>query len=106
MEQRMEEKFEMIICIANAGFSGEVMDVARRAGVTGGTVVHARGTASKSAEETFQIAINPDKDLIIMAVNAKIKDAVLKSIYDECGFTTNAGAVAFSLPIISSAGIK
>ena len=102
----MEEKFEMIVCISNAGFSGEVMDVAREAGVTGGTVIHARGTASKKAEEIFQITINPEKDLIIMAVNAKIKDGVLKAIYDKCGFTTNAGAVAFSLPISTSIGIK
>lgn len=102
----MEEKFEMILCIANSGFSGEVIDVARAVGVTGGTVIHARGTASKKAEETFQITINPEKDLLIMAVNSKIKDDVLKAIYDRVGIGTNAGAVAFSLPITSSIGIK
>ena len=106
MGEKLEEKFEMIICVANSGFSGEVMDVARAVGVTGGTVIHARGTASKKAEEAFQITINPEKDLIIMAVNSKIKDDVLKAIYDKCGFTTNAGAVAFSLPITNSVGIK
>lgn len=102
----MEEKFEMIICISNAGFSGEVIDIARAVGVKGGTVVHARGTASKKAEETFKITINPEKDLLIMAVQSKIKDDVLKAIYDRAGIGTNAGTVAFSLPITSSIGIK
>lgn len=102
----MDEKFEMIIVIANAGFSGDVMDAAREVGATGGTVIHARGTGRKEAEETFKITVNPDKDLIIIAVNVKIKDDVLKAIYDKAGLNTEANAVAFSLPISSSVGIK
>ena len=102
----MDEKFEMIIVIANAGFSGDVMDAAREVGATGGTVIHARGTGRKEAEETFKITVNPDKDLIIIAVNVKIKDDVLKAIYDKAGLNSEANAVAFSLPISSSVGIK
>lgn len=102
----MDEKFEMIIVIANAGFSGDVMDAAREVGATGGTVIHARGTGRKEAEETFKITVNPDKDLIIIAVNVKIKDDILKAIYDKAGLNSEANAVAFSLPISSSVGIK
>lgn len=102
----MNEKFEMIVVIVNAGFSGEVMDIAREVGVTGGTVIHARGTGRKEAEETFKITINPEKDLILIAASQNIKDDVLKAIYDKAGFRTDANAVAFSLPISSSVGIK
>ncbi len=100
------EKFEMIVVIANAGFSGEVMDAARAVGAKGGTVMHARGTGRKEAEETFKITINPEKDLIFIAVNEKVKDDVMKAIYDRAGLNTEANAVAFSLPISSSVGIK
>lgn len=100
------DKFEMIIVIANAGFSGEVMDAARAVGAKGGTVMHARGTGRKEAEETFKITVNPEKDLIIIAVNEKIKDDVMKAIYDRAGLNTDANAVAFSLPINSSVGIR
>ena len=107
MERRIVvDKFEMIIVIANAGFSGEVMDVARASGAMGGTVVHARGTGRKEAEETFKITVNPEKDLIIIAVNANVKDDVLKAIYDRAGLNTEANAVAFSVPIDSAVGIK
>ena len=105
-EEKIMDKFEMIVCIANAGFSGEVMDVARSAGAMGGTVMHARGTGRKEAEETFKITINPEKDLILIAVNEKIKDDVMKAIYDRAGLNTDANAVAFSLPISSSVGIR
>lgn len=101
-----KSKYEMIICIVNAGFSGEVMDVAREVGATGGTIIHARGTVNKKAEETFKITVSPEKDLLLLAVNANIKDDVLKAIYDHVGFGTDGNGVAFSMPIIDALGIK
>lgn len=98
--------FEMIFCIVNAGFSGEVMDAARAEGATGGTIIHARGTAKKSAEETFKITISPEKDIVMLAVHNDIKDAVLKAIYKEVGLGTDGNGVAFSLPITNAVGIK
>lgn len=98
--------FEMIICVVNAGFSGEVMDIARREGATGGTIVHARGTANPKAEEEFKITINPEKDLILITVRNEIKDNILKAIYNEAGLGTDANGVAFSLPVSDVVGIK
>ena len=44
-ENRMEKEgtHELIIVIANQGFTDKVMDAARAAGATGGTSVHAKG---------------------------------------------------------------
>ena len=99
-------KYETIICIANAGFSGEVMDAARKGGATGGTILHARGTARKKAEEEFKITINPEKDFILIVVRADLKDNIMKSIYEHAGLNTDANCVAFSLPVTKALGIK
>lgn len=99
-------EYEMIVCVVNAGFSGEVMDVARREGATGGTIVHARGTANPNAEQEFQITINPEKDLLLLTVKSDIKDNILKAIYNEAGLGSDANAVAFSLPVTNVVGIK
>ena len=101
-----KKSFEMIFCVVNSGFSGEVMNAARSAGATGGTILHARGTANRKAEEEFQITINPEKDLVLIAVSADIKDAVLKAIYDQAGLTNEAHGIAFSMPISDYIGIK
>ncbi|MBR5896110.1 MAG: P-II family nitrogen regulator [Lachnospiraceae bacterium] len=98
-------KFEMVCCIVNAGFSDLVMEAARSEGATGGTVIHARGTANKEAEAIFQITIQPDKDFIMLLVPAKIKDAVLHAIYQKAGLDTNGQGIAFSLPVSKTAGI-
>ena len=102
----VKRDFEMIFCIVNAGFSGDVMDAARTAGATGGTIIHARGTANKNAEETFKITVNPEKDLVMLAVHKDIKDDVLTAIYEKAGLNTDGHGVAFSIPINDAVGIK
>ncbi len=99
-------KYEMILCIVNAGFSDMVMDAARAEGVGGGTVIHARGTANKEAERIFQITIQPDKDVVMMLVEASIKDRVLHAIYKKAGLDTNGQGIAFSMPVSGTAGLS
>ena len=102
----MKVEYHLIIVIVNAGFSAEVMEIAKKEGVTGGTIVHARGSARPEAEAEFNIPISPEKDLIYIAVRDNIKDNVLKAIYEETGLGTQAQGIAFSLPITSQIGIK
>ena len=74
---------ELILCIVNTGFSEIVMDAAKEVGARGGTVIHARGTANKEAEEFFHITIQPDKEIVMILVASEIKDNVLHAIYQS-----------------------
>ena len=49
----MKKNYKCIFAIVNTGFSEVAMDSARSAGATGGTILTARGTASKDAEKFF-----------------------------------------------------
>lgn len=100
------KKFELIICIVNAGFSEEVMDAAREVGVRGGTVIHARGTANKDAEAFFHITIQPEKEAVLMLVDDAIKDDVLHALYNKAGLNTNGQGIAFSLPVDNVVGLN
>lgn len=101
-----DKKYEMIFCIINSGFSETVMDAAREAGAKGGTVIRARGTAGKEAEELFKITIHPDKEVIMIIVTEDIKDDVLKAIYHSAGMNTAGQGIAFSVPVSKTAGIS
>ena len=98
--------YEMVLCIVNAGFSELVMDAAREEGARGGTVIHARGTANKDAEQFFHIAIQPDKDIVLILVPADIKDNVLHAIYRNAGLNSDGKGIAFSLPVDDVVGIS
>ncbi len=97
--------YEMVLCIVNSGYSDLVMDAAKAAGAGGGTLIHARGTANKEAEQFFHISIQPDKDCVMMLVSADIKDAVLHAIYQKAGLDTPGQGIAFSMPISKAVGL-
>lgn len=101
-----EKTYEMIFCIINAGYSETVMDAAREAGARGGTVIRARGTAGKEAEEVFRITVHPDKEVIMILVPKDIKDAVLEAIYKSAGMSTAGQGIAFSLPVNKTVGLQ
>lgn len=97
--------YEMILCIVNAGFSELVMDAAKEEGARGGTVIHARGTANKEAEEFFRIAIQPDKEIVMILVSEEIKDKVLHAIYRNAGLKSEGMGIAFSVPVENVVGL-
>ena len=101
----MKYNHEAIFCIVNSGHSDEVMDAAKKLGATGGTVINARGTASKEAETFFHIIVQPEKEIVMILVPAKIKDIVLRALYEEVGLETKVQGIAFSVPVDSVVGI-
>lgn len=101
----MKFQHECIVCIVNAGFSDAVMDAAKEFGARGGTVVHARGTASQEAEKFFQITIQPDKEMVMILVSAEIKDDILHALYRAVGLKTPGQGIAFSLPVDGVVGL-
>ena len=98
--------FEVIFCIVNKGFADRAMDAARAAGAKGGTILHGRGTASPDAEKLFGITIQPDKDVVLLLVPAKIKDDVLHAIYKSAGLKSAGQGIAFSLPVSRAVGLR
>ena len=101
----MDKTYELIFCIVNAGFSGTVMDAARAAGATGGTLLRGRGSAGKEAEDFFHIQIEPEKEIVMILAPVEIKDAIMTSIYKEAGLASAGQGIIFSLPVTRTAGL-
>ena len=102
----MEYNHEAIFCIVNSGYSELVMDAAKKLGARGGTVINARGTASKEAEKFFNITIEPEKEIVMILVPSAIKDDVLHALYQEAGLDTPGQGIAFALPVDSVVGLS
>lgn len=101
----MNYDHEAIFCIVNSGYSDVVMDAAKKFGAKGGTVINARGTASKDAEKFFGISIQPEKEIVMILVPQKCKDNILHALYTEAGLSKDGHGIAFSLPVDSVVGL-
>ena len=104
----MANKFEhqAIFCIVNSGYSESVMETAKKFGARGGTVLDARGTASKEAETFFGVTVEPEKEIVMILVPTKCKDKILEALYDEVGLSTAGQGIAFSLPVDGAVGLS
>ena len=98
-------KHEVIFCIVNSGFADEVMDAAREFGARGGTVIRARGTAAPEAEKLFNIAIQPEKEIVMILIESKLKNDILHALYKEVGLNTPGQGIAFTMPVEDVVGL-
>ena len=98
-------KHEVIICIVNSGFSESVMDAARELGARGGTVIRGRGTANAEAEKLYGIAIQPEKEIVMILVDTAIKNDILHALYKSVGLQTPGQGIAFALPVEDVVGL-
>jgi len=101
----MADKFELVVAIVNQGFGDSVMDAARQCGARGGTILNARGTAREEAESKFGIMIHPDKEVVLILANTKIKDNILHAIYEQVGLDTPGQGIAFTTPVDDVVGL-
>lgn len=104
----MAVRFEhqVIFCIVNSGYSEAVMDAAKKFGARGGTVIDARGTASKEAETFFGVTVEPEKEIVMILVPTKRRDKILEALYDEVGLATAGQGIAFSIPVDDVVGLS
>ncbi len=101
-----ETEHQLLIAVANQGYNQAVMDAARLAGAAGGTVIHAKGTGMERAERFFGFSLASEKDVIFIVSRTEGKNAIMKSIMEQAGPATKAGAIVFSLPVTDTAGLR
>ena len=101
-----DTKYELIVVIANDGYSEEVMDAARAEGAGGGTGIHAKGTGLEKAEKFLGVSIADEKEIIYIVAKTADKNAIMKSIMENAGMNSRAKSVVFSIPVTDTAGLR
>jgi len=101
----VETENELVVVVANRGYTEDVMEIAREGGATGGTVVHARGTGQESSERFFGTLIGAEKEMIFIVTKTETGRSIIKAIKEKAGVDTKAGAMCFSLPVNDVAGL-
>lgn len=101
-----ETTHELIIAIANYGYNTQVMRAAEEGGATGGTVLHGKGIGRKRAEQFMGVSLVSEKEVIFIVAKTEQKNAIMQAIMQKAGVDTKAGAVVFSLPVTSTAGLR
>ena len=101
-----ETTYELLVTIANTGYSDTIMKAARSAYAPGGTLIHAKGTGMEEAKKYLGITLTDEKEIIFIVVKTAQKNGIMRAIMEQAGSKSKAGAIVFSLPVVSTAGLR
>lgn len=101
-----ETRYELLIIIANQGYTELIMDAAREAKAGGGTVIHGKGTGMEAAEKFLGFSLASEKEAVLIVVPRSHKNAIMQAVMEKAGLRSKAKAIALSLPVTSTAGLR
>jgi len=101
-----DTKYELLVVIANQGYTELVMDAARSVHAAGGTVIHAKGTGTDKAEKFMGVTLVPEKEMVFIVVNRERKNDIMRAVMDKAGLESKARSIVFSLPVTDTAGMR
>ena len=101
-----DTKYELLVVIANQGYTELIMDAARSVNAAGGTVIHAKGTGAQKADKFLGVTLVPEKEMVFIVVRKSQKNDIMRAIMDQAGLESKARSIVFSLPVTDTAGMR
>lgn len=100
-EEKMENeaKHTLILISVNSGYTDEVMQCARRAGATGGTVLRAHLAGSEKLEMFEGREIQEEKEIITILATENTAAAIMNEVNAQFGLKSEASGVVCAVPV-------
>ncbi len=91
----------LVTCIVNKGSAEDVMEAAKKAGATGGTILPARGTGKEEDQKFFGFHLVPEKEILLIIVDSHIAISILDVIRDVSCLSKPGSGIAFCIDVAS-----
>ncbi len=98
-------KFSVLVAILAEELEEKAIDVAKRAGAGGVTIVGARGIGAKEKKTFFGLTYEGSQSVLIFVLERKLSLAVLKDLCDALDLRRQSKGVVFTIPLEHIAGI-
>ena len=105
-KMNVKNDYQLIITIVNDGYADKVMDIAKKNGANGGTLLKGRSIGENNGLKIFNMMIEPEKDVLLIVCHKKDKTKIMTEILDKEGINKNAQGMCFSLPIDNMIGMN
>ena len=94
-----EFDYSLILISVNRGFTDGVMQTAKKAGATGGTVIKARLAEAQELQAYAGNALNEEKEIVTILAPNSIRNQILEDVNAEFGLKSEAQGTVLSIPV-------
>lgn len=89
----------LIAISVNEGFSEDVMNVARKNGATGGTVIKGHLANTEQFAEYIDTKVDGEREILLILAPSKTSKDIMIKVNEEFGIKSAANGIIFALPI-------
>ena len=93
-----EHHNNLILISVNEGYSDEVMQVARKAGATGGTVIKGRLADMEQFAQLNQSDTDGEREMLFILAPQNTSRQIMEDVNKAFGITSEAGGIVFAVP--------
>ena len=93
-----EHHNNLIIISVNEGYSEDVMQVARKAGATGGTVIKGRLADNEQYAEFVKTQVSEEREMLCILAPLKVCKQIMEDVNKEFGINSPANGMIVALP--------
>ena len=103
----METGNEMkaLYVVVSAGHTDEVMEILRAGGVSGGTIISARGEGSHH-RSFMGITLDYEQEIIISIADKKTAEQIMVDIQEKAGWKTEVRGICYMMPVDKIIGLR
>lgn len=105
-EEEENTMYKKLTVIVNRGMAEDVMDIARKAGAKGGTILHGRGTGAEIAAKLFGMDIEPEKELVIILMPSELAAGAADALMRELDLGASGSGILFVEPVLEVRGLS
>jgi hypothetical protein len=98
-------KFSVLVAVLAEELEEKAIDIARRSGAGGVTILDARGIGAKEKKTFFGLTYEGSQSVLIFVLERKLSLTVLKSLTDALDLRVQTKGVVFTIPLEHIAGI-
>ena len=94
-----EFDYSLILISVNRGYTDAVMQTAKKAGATGGTVIKARLAEAQEIEAYANQKLEEEKEIVTILAPNSIRNQILEDVNREYGLKSAAQGTVLSVPV-------
>lgn len=98
-------KFSVLVAILAEDLEERAIDIAKRAGAGGVTILDARGIGAREKKTFFGLTYEGSQSVLVFVLEKKLSLTVMKSLSKELELKKHSKGVVFTIPLEHIAGI-
>jgi len=104
--EELAVKNQAIFVIVDKGNAELAMRVAEKEGATGGTIINARGSGIHETGRVFNMAIEPEKEILLIVTDAIITETIVDAIKKELRIEEPGRGIIFVQDVKEAVGLR